>query len=70
MVSQGISITQKFKTQLSAGKIVANVFWDSEGVKHVDFLPHDVTISVQYCSNLLHSDVHQAIQKKRPGKLS
>jgi hypothetical protein len=29
-----------------------------------------VTTNAQYCSNLLHNDVHQAIQKKRPGKLA
>jgi hypothetical protein len=42
---------------------MANAFWDS------DFLPHGVTINAQYCSNLLQSDVHQVIWKKRPGKL-
>jgi hypothetical protein len=39
-------------------------------VIHVDFLPHSVTINAQYHSNLLHIDVHQAILKKKPGKLS
>jgi hypothetical protein len=46
------------------------VFWDSEGVIHVDFLPHGVIINGQYYSNLLLSDVQQAIQKERPRKLS
>jgi hypothetical protein len=54
----------------TAGKIIANLFWDSEGVIHVDFLPHGVIINGQYYSNLLPNDVHQAIQKERPGKLS
>jgi hypothetical protein len=27
---------------LSAGKIMAGVFWNSGGVIHVDFLSHDV----------------------------
>jgi hypothetical protein len=39
-------------------------------VIHVDSLSHDVTINVQYYSKLLHNDVHQVIQKKRPGKVS
>jgi hypothetical protein len=56
-------------TQLSAGKIMASVFWDSEGVIHVDFLPHGVTVNAQYYTNLLCSDVHQVIWKRRPGKL-
>jgi hypothetical protein len=29
-----------------------------------------VTTNAQYCSNLLHNDVKQVIQKKRPGKLA
>jgi hypothetical protein len=41
MASKGISTAQKFKTELSPGKIIASVFWDS-GVIKVDFLPHDV----------------------------
>jgi histone-lysine N-methyltransferase SETMAR len=46
------------------------VFWDSEGVIHVDFLPHGVTINTQHYRNFLRSDVRQAIQKKRSGKPS
>jgi hypothetical protein len=58
-----------FKTQLPTGKIAANVCWDS-GVTYVDFHVHGVIINEHYYSNLLPNDVHQAIQKKRPGKLS
>jgi hypothetical protein len=58
------------KKQPSAGKIMASVFWDSEGVIHVDFLPPHATVNAQYYSNLLLNDVHAAISKKRPGKLS
>jgi hypothetical protein len=47
MSSQGISITKKFMTQLSTGKIMAGVLWDSEGLIHVDFLPHGGTINAQ-----------------------
>jgi hypothetical protein len=51
----------------TAVSIMASVFWDSEGVIYGDFLPHFITINAQYYSNLLHNDVHHAIQKKRPG---
>jgi hypothetical protein len=44
------------------------VFWNSKGVIHVDFLPHGVTVNAQYYSNLLHNDVHQVIQKNGLGK--
>jgi hypothetical protein len=36
---------------------------DSEGVIHVDFLPHGLAITAQYYNNLLHSDDHQAVLK-------
>jgi hypothetical protein len=51
-----------------AEKIMADVFWDSKGVIHVDFLTYGVTINAQYNSKLLHSDVHQTIWE-RSGKL-
>jgi hypothetical protein len=56
---------KEFKTVVSW-----QVFWNSKGGIHVDFLPHGVTINAQYYSNVLHSDVHHVIQKKWPGKLS
>jgi hypothetical protein len=59
----------KNSTQLSAGKFMASVFWDSERVIDVDFLPRGVAINAQYYSNFLHNDVHQDIWKRRPGKL-
>jgi hypothetical protein len=40
------------------------VFWDSEGVIHVDFLPCGVKINAQYYSNLLQNDVDKVIQMK------
>jgi hypothetical protein len=55
---------------MSAGKIMASMFWDSEEVIHVDFLLHGVTINAQYYNNLLCNDVHQVIWKKGHGKLS
>jgi hypothetical protein len=39
-----ISFTKKFMTQPSIGKIMASVLWDSEGMIHVDFLTHGVTM--------------------------
>ena len=34
-----------FKTQKSAGKIMATVFWDAQGVILIDFLPRGETIN-------------------------
>ena len=36
---------KKFKSQRSAGKIMATVFWDIEGVILVDFMPKGTTIN-------------------------
>ena len=32
---------KKFKTQPSAGKVMATVFWDAKGVIRLDFLPKE-----------------------------
>lgn len=50
-----IFTTQNF--QDTAAMVMAGVSWDSEGVIHTDFLPLDVTINAQYCSNMDHRDV-------------
>lgn len=36
---------KKFKSQASAGKVMATVFWDQEGVILVDFMPKGTTIN-------------------------
>ena len=33
---------KKFKTQPSAGKVMATVFWDAKGVIMLDFYPREV----------------------------
>lgn len=44
---------------------MASVFWDSGEVIDVNFHPHYITVNAQYYSNLLHTDVHQAVQGKK-----
>jgi hypothetical protein len=59
---KGSPLPKKFKTQLSAGKIMTGMMlWNSEGVIHVDFLLHGATVNSQYYFNLLCNDVHQKI---------
>ena len=43
----------KFRTQPSAGKILASVFWDAEGVILLDFLPKGQTITGVYYAYLV-----------------
>jgi len=44
---------KKFKTSISAKKIMASVFWDRKGIILIDFLPQKKTITgVLYCETL------------------
>ena len=63
-VGPGSPRPKKFKTQLSAGKVMATVFWDSEGATVLDFLPKRSTITGVYYANLL-DQLRTAIPEKR-----
>ena len=52
-VGPGSPRPKKFKTQLSAGKVMATVFWDAQGVIMLDFLAKKSTITGVYYANLL-----------------
>ena len=60
---------KKFKTQPSAGKVMATVCWDAKGVIMLDFLPQRNTITGVYYANLL-DQLRTAVHEKRRGKLS
>ena len=47
-VGLGSPRPKKFKTQPSAGKVMATVFWYAKGVIMLDFLPKRSTITVSY----------------------
>ena len=68
-VGPGSPRPKKFKTQPSAGKVKATVFWDAKGVVMLDFLPKRCTITGVYFANLL-DQLRTAIREKRRGKLS
>ena len=50
-VGPGSPRPKKFKTQPSAGKVMATVFWDTKGVIMLDFLPKRSTITGVYYEN-------------------
>ena len=52
-VGSGSPRPKKFKTQPSAGKVMATVFWDAQGVIMLDFLAKKSTITGAYYANLL-----------------
>ena len=64
----GSPATCKFRQHLSAGKIMASVFWDAEGILMIDYLQHGETITSDYYANLIRN-VREAIKEKRRGKL-
>ncbi len=60
---------KKFKTFLSAGKVMCTAFWDQKGVLLEEFLPSGNTINAQrYCETL--KKLRTAIKNKRPGLLT
>ncbi|GBP68762.1 Histone-lysine N-methyltransferase SETMAR [Eumeta japonica] len=60
---------KKFKVKKSASKLMATIFWDSEGVLLIDYLPKGTTMNGQYYANLL-AQAREAVVQKRRGKLS
>ena len=60
---------KKFKTQPSAGKMMATVFRDAQGVIMLDFLAKKSTITIAYYANLL-DQLRTVIREKCRGKLS
>ena len=68
-VGPGCPRPKKFKTQPSAGKVMATVFWDAQGVIMLNFLAKKNTITGTYYANLL-DQLRTAIREKRRGKLS
>jgi [histone H3]-lysine36 N-dimethyltransferase SETMAR len=64
-VSKGQSAPKRPKTQQSAGKVMATVFWDGRGIIHVDYLEHGRTITAQYYSDLLDR-FDAVVKRKRP----
>ena len=55
LVGPGSQRPKKFKTQPSAGKVMATIFWDAKGLIMLDFLPKRSTITGGYYANLLDS---------------
>ena len=58
----------KFKAEKSAQKVMATIFWDSNGVILIDFLEGQKTITAIYYKSVLEK-LKTAIAAKRPGKL-
>ena len=60
---------KKFRTQPSAGKVMATVFWDSKGIILIDYKPAGTSITGEYYANVI-KQLRVAIKEKRRGKLA
>jgi histone-lysine N-methyltransferase SETMAR len=67
-VPRGSSGPIKFKSERSAQKVMATVFWDSHGVIMVDYLEGQRTITGAYYAGVIRK-LRAALVKKRRGKL-
>ena len=47
------SAAKKFQVQKSAGKALASIFWDQDGILLINHLPKGQTINAEYYSSLL-----------------
>jgi [histone H3]-lysine36 N-dimethyltransferase SETMAR len=63
--ARGESTPKKAKTVPSAGKVMATIFWDSQGVILIDYLQKGRTITGQYYSDLL-TRFDAVLKEKRP----
>ncbi|XP_014487341.1 PREDICTED: histone-lysine N-methyltransferase SETMAR-like [Dinoponera quadriceps] len=52
-ISPGERAPKKAKTALLAGKVMATVFWDSQGVIYIDYLEKGKTVTGLYYAELL-----------------
>jgi histone-lysine N-methyltransferase SETMAR len=59
------SAQKKTRWVSSAGKVMASLFWDTEGIWCIDYLEEGKTITGEYYSNLL-TRLYEKIHEKRP----
>jgi len=55
--------------QKSAGKVLALIFWDQDGILLIDYLPKGQTINAEYCSSLL-VQLKDILKEKCRGKVT
>jgi len=65
----GSPCPKKFRVQKSAGKVLASIFWDQDGILLIDYLPKGQTINEEYYSSLL-LQLKDILKEKRHGKVT
>ena len=62
--------TPKFRVQKSAGKVLASIFWDQDGILPIDYLPKGQTINAEYYASLLVQLKDILKEKRRARKVT
>ena len=65
----GSAPPKKFRTQPSASKVMATVFWDSKGIILIDYKLAGTSITGEYYANVI-KQLRVAVKEKRRGKLA
>jgi len=60
---------KKFRVQKSAGKVLASIFWDQDGILFIDYLPKGQIINAEYYSSLV-VQMEDILKEKRRGKFT
>ena len=65
----GSPCPKKFPVQKSAGKVIASIVWDQDGILLTDYLPKSQTINAEYYSSLL-VQLKDVLKEKRHGMVT
>jgi len=60
---------KKFRVQKPAGKVLASIFWDQDGIFLIDYLTKGQTINAEFYSSLL-VQLKDILREKRRGKVT
>jgi len=58
-----------FRVHKSAGKVLASIFWDQDGIPFIDYVPKGQTINAEYYSSLL-VQLKDILKEKRRDKVT
>jgi len=61
--------SKKYPSGKSAGKFLASIFWDQDGILLIDYLPRGHTINAEYYSSLLVQS-KDILKEKRRGQVT
>ena len=65
----GSSRPKSLRVQKSAGKVLASIFWDQDGILLIEYLPKGQTINAEYYLSLL-VQLKDILKEKRRGSRS